>query len=80
MSAPLHKLFYDIYRKELYEHKGTAPTYASPRVKPDPEYKSNNVMAKQWNCSARHASKVRRGVKNLTCKDSCGCPRASKST
>jgi hypothetical protein len=76
MSEKLHKLFYETYTPELYLQDGSATSFAMPKVVQEAGVKTNGNLSVEWKCTSRHASKVRRGAKSVTCAPGCGCPVA----
>lgn len=78
MNTPnLQRLFYSTYTSKLYEPGNIAKGVRTE--KDDSKRKSNAALGSEWGCTPRHASKVRNGVKSVTCKPSCNCPVAQQA-
>ena len=73
-NRALHATFYATHTPALYQPKGFI-TSGSKKVSTD----SNVGMAKAWNCTERHVSKIRSGRGEPECKPDCNCPKAVKA-
>jgi len=73
-NSRLHAIFYATHTPALYAPKGALNTKPFKAKKSD----SNGSLAKQWNCTERHVSKVRSGRGTPQCTSGCNCPNAVK--
>lgn len=70
----LHKTYYAVHSPMLYFPKGFLNSKPFKATKAE----SNGALAKQWNCTERHVSKVRSGRGQPQCTAGCNCPNAQK--